>query len=292
MGTEVTVLAAPHEVEHATRAVGILFEVWEQRLSRFRADSELSQLNAAAGGWQDVSPLLHSILTASLQAARTTGGIFDPTILSALLEAGYDRTFEKLQPAPAPAPSKAPRRERPAGAWRKIELEASRVRLPAGVGLDFGGIAKGMAVDAAYEVLARRGLSGFAIDAGGDLRVHGHPAGLPFWTVAVETGGEDLTITIDHGALATSSTRGRRWTKGGREAHHLIDPRTGSPSTSGMVSATVAAAPCAEAEVAAKVALILGAGAGPGFLAARNLDGLLCQAGGDQIRVGNWPAAT
>ena len=286
MGTEITVLAPSAEVEHGARAVSSLFQEWDQCLSRFKPESELSCLNRGAGGWVTVSPLLMSVLEESLRAAQGSGGIFDPTILNALIDAGYDRTFKELKPQPARLG-----RGRPAGAWRKIEVEADRVRLPAGAGLDFGGIAKGMAVDAAHDLLLGRGLPGFAIDAGGDLRIHGAPPGVPTWRVAVETAAGDLTVSLEQGALATSSVLGRRWLSGGREAHHLIDPRTGEPSSSGVVSATAAASTCAEAEVAAKVALLLGSGAGPLYLRSRHLDGLLSLADRSLLRIGNWPEA-
>ena len=73
-----------------------MFEETERALSRFLAESELSALNRSAGRPFRASPLLLQAVTAALAAARETDGLFDPTVLNALLEAGYDRSFELL----------------------------------------------------------------------------------------------------------------------------------------------------------------------------------------------------
>ena len=290
MGTEVTVLAPPGAVTEASERVAALFAAWEASLSRFRPESELSQLNASGSG--EVSELLLSVLEAAIAAARRTHGVFDPTLLPHLVAAGYDRDFKMLdagRPAPAAAPS-APA----TGAWRGIEIdrERRRVRLPAGAGLDLGGIAKGMAVDAASAELDRVGLPYHAVDAGGDLVVKGTPAGLECWPVGVEVGeGEEIVVGLHVGALATSSVLGRRWQIGGEERHHLIDPRTGVPARTSVTSVTAAAPTCETAEVAAKAALILGAEFGAPILASLASAGLLVLDSGRRLRVGPWPEA-
>jgi thiamine biosynthesis lipoprotein len=258
MGTTVTITAGRRRFDRIAGSVRRLFEEREARFSRFRPDSELSEVNASAGAWTRVSPDFLALLRLALEGAAESGGLFDPTVLPALNTAGYDRDFKHLSaptrpPDPAPVPI-------PQGSWREIEIEGDRVRLPESVMLDFGGIAKGWTVDAAAEKAADAS-SWALVEAGGDLRVAGEPpaggvdAGVesPF-----DPGSNVLVLWLSHGALATSSTTTRTWGPG---LHHLIDPRTWRPATTGVVQATAWAPTCAEAEVRAKWALLAGSAA-------------------------------
>ncbi len=123
------------------------FEVWEDRLSRFRPESELSRLNAAAGMPQPVSGVLWDVVQKSVEAARVTGGLVSPAVAPALEAAGYDRSFEAIGSVaslPAHTPSPTPD-------WRRLRMDrrARTICLPPGVRLDLGGIAKGWAADRA-----------------------------------------------------------------------------------------------------------------------------------------------
>ncbi len=286
MGTEVSVLV-PDSCRTLVTDARRLFTTWEERLTRFSSTSELSRLNAAAGTAVPASPILYRVVAAALDAAAATGGLFDPTLLPQLRAAGYDRTFVEL-PADRPASAYPPE---PGGAWRDIELgqAAHTVRLPEGAALDLGGIAKGMAVDAALRRLVELGAPAAAVDAGGDLAVHGLPPGLDGWPAVVETGHGQVTLSLRSGALATSTVGRRRWRQGGEVQHHLIDPRTGRPADTAVWSATVAAGTCARADVAAKMALLLGDGPGQAFLRSVGLAGLLTMVDGTRQRVGDWP---
>jgi FAD:protein FMN transferase len=206
-------------------------------------------------------------------------------------------------PSAAPA-SAAPAHTAPAhaaavaaaagGGWRRIELDprTRTVTIPAGVGVDLGGIAKGMAVDAAIERLRGSGVRAAMVSAGGDLRVHGLSEGLASWPIAVDGGHGPVTVALTHGSLATSGIAKRRWRQGAVERHHLVDPRDGRPSSSGLWSVTVAAAICGQAEVAAKTAFILGPRAAIEFLERKGLAGLLVGRSGASWRCGSWPAVT
>ena len=287
MGTTVTVIAPEGAADEAAARTADLFETWEASLSRFRPDSELSCLNASSGRETSVGPLLLDVVETALRAARATDGLFDPTLLRPLVAAGYDRTFEDV-PADGPDDAADPGFT---GGWRQVGVDRRRgtVTLPAGAGIDVGGIAKGMAVDAAVADLGALGLSPVAVDAGGDLAVRGLPPGLPAWPVQVEfPEGRDRVVAIAGGALATSSVGRRRWTRGGQERNHLIDPRTAVPVASDAWSATVAADTCARAEVAAKVALLLGSDAAGAFLVRHGLTGLFVRRDGTQLAMGTW----
>lgn len=259
------------------------FREVERRLTRFNSGSELSQLNAAAGSWREVSPLLFDALAEGVWAAQASDGLFDPTLLAVLEALGYDRDFSALnrqRVAPGGrslwvgAAGAAP------GAWRGIELDAAnqRVRLPYGARIDLGGIAKGWAADVALERF-------FApedhalINVGGDMRARGGPEEGGVWPVALGASEEALgadpqslpVVTLGAGGLAVSGARDRWWRHDGVRQHHLIDPRTGRPARlwideddddlagePQLMAAAAFAPTAAHAEVAAKVAILRG----------------------------------
>jgi thiamine biosynthesis lipoprotein len=287
MGTTVSVLV-PEESAAESGAVEALFGQWNATFSRFDPDSELSLLNGAAGRPCPVSDLMFDVLTTARQAAEATNGLFDPTLLRPLESIGYDRDFADLEvgvPGASPA-SRTPR----TGGWRRLRLVKSgrTAELPVGVGLDLGGLAKGMAVDAAISGLATRGVRAAAVDAGGDLAVLGLPARQEAWSIAIEGPDRDRTVSLRAGALATSSTARRRWRQGDVVRHHLIDPRTALPSTSDLWSASVAAPTCTQAEVAAKAAFLLGPAEGSRFLVQHGLVGLFMASDGTDQLAGAW----
>lgn len=293
MGTELVVLA-PTSAPAAGPTVRDLFADWEQRFSRFRPDSELTRVNGAAGRTVQVSPLFAEVTRVALAAAAATDGLFDPTLEHRLVALGYDRTFAELPGDRPTGPTEVGATAGSTGAWRLVELDAAAgtVRLPTGVGLDFGGLAKGMAVDAALAALVASGADSVAVDAGGDLAVHGRPPGAEAWSIVLDEVPGRPVIGLAAGALASSSIGRRRWRANGTERHHLLDPRTGRPAASGIRAVTVAAPDCRRAEVACKAALLLGVAAAPAFLERHGLAGLLVADTGEVIAVGRWPGGT
>ena len=289
MGTEVAVLAPAGRAAEAAGRARRLFEDWERRLSRFRPDSELSRLNANPGRPVPVGQLLYRVLATALAAARATGGVYDPTMAHQLERLGYDRSFERVPAAALARPAAGP-----GGGWRQLRLDpaARLVTLPPGVGVDLGGIAKGMAVDAAVEDLVAAGLGPVMVNAGGDLRVGGRPPGGGDWWIVIDGPRGRLRVPLAAGALATSGTARRRWSQGGEPRHHLLDPRTGEPAWTGLWSVTAVAGSCAEAEVAAKVAFVLGHDAGTELLGRLGLAGLFAGEDGHWWPAGAWPAWT
>ena len=280
MGSDAHVIVGggpPGGAERARRRIDDL----ERRWSRFLPDSELSELTRRAGEWVTLSPDSRFLVERALEAWRLTVGRFDPTVLNALIEAGYDRTFEELVKG---GTRRGPRgAEPPLGQAAEnarivsaagIEIDGNRVRLPAGVGFDPGGIGKGLAADLVVAETLAAGAAGACVNLGGDLRVAGEPPdGRPSadspsaeppaaWTVAVEhpSAPEPLALLgLRDGAVATSTTLRRRWTAAdGQERHHLIDPWTGAPSTSDLTLAAVVAAEAWAAEVLAKAVLLRG----------------------------------
>ncbi|MFI5255247.1 MAG: FAD:protein FMN transferase [Candidatus Limnocylindrales bacterium] len=290
MGTQVSLLLPSDRASEAT-AIEDLFGAWDAACTRFDPGSELSRLNAAGGRSRAVNHLLFEVLWTARQAAEATDGLFDPTLLRSLEAAGYDRDFTLLVDDPSTEAPEGPLP--PTGGWRRLELDRERMtaRMPAGVGLDLGGLAKGMAVDAAIAYLVTRGVNVAAVDAGGDLAVLGRPPGHDAWPIAVEAPDGTRTVSLAAGALATSSIARRRWRQAGAVRHHLIDPRTGAPSTVALWSVSVAAATCAQAEVGAKAVFLLGLEAGSRFLAAHGLTGLFLLPDGSDQHAGAWASS-
>jgi len=164
--------------------------------------------------------------------------------------------------------------------WRDVyvDAETSTIILPRGCGLDLGGIGKGWTADRGAERLSR--FNDYAVDAGGDIFVSGTQFDGRRWTVAVEDPFNQecdiFTITVRDRAVATSTIARRHWPVAGTDQHHLIDPRTGLPSKSGVISATVVANSVVCADVLAKVALLLGPDLGLRFLEGQpDAEGLL-----------------
>lgn len=291
MGTEVKVLLCGRRRDAAAEAfdhVARLFERCEHRLSRFRPDSELSALNRSQGREFEASAVLFSAVRAAVRAAEETDGVFDPTLIDALERFGYDRPFEQIKPPAGPIVATPA-----AGRYRGIRLEPDRrsIMLPEGVRIDLGGIGKGWMVDEAQRVLAPFGNA--LIDAGGDIAALGDAPGYRGWVVGVEhplRPSEDVAvICLRNRAVATSSVMRRRWAGSTGVFHHLIDPRSGAPTTSDVVAATVVAPRAREADVAAKVALILGAEEGQRYIE-RHPDtaAILVRASGEVIRSGQF----
>ena len=258
MGTSVALITAEEDVdpegfERAALLVEREFSEQEERFSRFLPDSELSRVNRSEVRTIHVSESFAALVGLALRSAADTDGFFDPTVLPALVAAGYDRSFEEL----IVSARQVLRPAAPTGRWREIRLDGDALTLPEGVALDLGGIAKGWTADRAARCVATL-LPWGIVDAGGDMRAIGHlpPEGVE---VAVEHPSdprvEVLRLELTDGALATSSTVRRSW---GPNLHHLIDPRTGRPAVTDVVQATVWEDTCAGAEVRAKAALLRG----------------------------------
>jgi FAD:protein FMN transferase len=247
MGTDIELLVRPSNGggSDVFDAVEAEFERLEQIMSRFRFDSELSQLNRTAA--LDVSAELAHVIELALAAREQTAGRFDPCVHDALVAAGYDRTFAEV------APDGADTAELGSICGGGVSVDGCRVELEDGAKLDLGGIGKGYAAERAADILAATGPC--LVDAGGDVAVRGGHV----WPVGVETGEGIVTLALDRGALATSGSDRRRWRRNGEERHHLIDPRTGRSAESDVVRVTVFADDAVQAEVLAKLLYLAGA---------------------------------
>jgi len=232
-------------------------------LSRFRDDSELTEINrrAGTGAVAEVSWRMRTALAAMHRAGRLTGGRFDASVLGDLERLGEHGADLAARPGPM-GRARGGTSEDDARAPQSLE-RPSRVNVPA-VPLDSGGIGKGLAlrwaIARASAVDARAAL---LLDAGGDVVVGGRfrSGG---WRVGIEdptdpAGPPVVVVNVDRGAVATSSVGVRNWTApDGRRVHHLLDPRTGEPARTGLIAVTVAGPDPAWAEVWTKALFLAG----------------------------------
>lgn len=230
-----------------------LFRSVEARLSRFLPDSELCRLNDCSGRETRVSWMMFDVLGRSLGLHRETGGVFDPAVLPALERAGYDRSFEQVKRTANAVPADAGREQFSISQLR-LDFQRKTVTAPEGLRIDLGGIGKGYAVDAAASVLEPA--RDFLVNAGGDIFASGAGPDGDGWLVGVtEPHNFDVYVSLvrlHDEALATSTTAVRRWQRGGRLLHHLIDPRTQKPAEPGVLSVSVIALTAVQANVYAR----------------------------------------
>jgi len=220
------------------------------RVTRFSERSELALLNRAAADWVDISPEMEELLREALRAFELSAGLVNAAVLPSMLAIGYTRTLaEGVTTATLSDAHPAP------PLTDVLTVRLGRARLERGCGLDLGGIAKGWMAD---RLAAQLGANVLA-NIGGDLRAAGPGPKGDGWPVGF--GG--VTVMLRDQGAATSSVRRRRW----GELHHLIDPRTGLPSTSELQEVSVVAATGCDAEVVAKTALLLGPGLAPSYCA-------------------------
>jgi thiamine biosynthesis lipoprotein len=235
---------------------------FERSLSRFDLDSELARFNADAGSRVAVSPLLAELLRVCLDASALSDGLVNAACLPALIEAGYDRSFTELRRDTMTG--KRPSRSMEVPALPDVlEVGEGWARLAHECSIDLGGVGKGWLADRLCERFDNA-----AINLGGDIRARGEGPQGRGWDVALCDG---RTVTVRDAGIATSGISGRRWPGG----HHLIDPRTGVPASTGITAVSVIAANALRAEVLAKGACLIGASAAGSWLQAR---GAACHA--------------
>ena len=296
LGTTIAVGAAdPVALPEVIAVVRAEVDACDRACSRFQDDSELSRINSGER-LPAVSEWLCDATATALDAARATDGLVDPTIGQCLIDLGYDRTFDLIDPS---TPLVVTATHVPA--WRQVNVDraARRVTVPARVRLDLGATAKALCADRAAAHAARLTGTGVLISLGGDIAVAG-PAPAGGWVVRVTdrsdadpagpgTREPGQTVSISVGGLATSGTAARRWARAGAVVHHLVDPRTGRPAAETWRTVSVAAPSCVAANTASTAAMILGAEA-PDWLRRHGHDSRLVSPAGDVVRTGGWPA--
>jgi thiamine biosynthesis lipoprotein len=253
--------------------------------NRFREDSEISLLNASHGDVR-VSEVLAWALSAARRASELTGGLCDPTVYDSLVALGYDRDYDSLGVL-----EDTPAHVRPAPGFAAIGFDevARRVHKTPAWRLDLGASAKALLADLVASDVAPTG--GVIVEVGGDVSARGRGEEGP-WVVGVaETlniTGDEPRITLENGALATSSNDVRTWRRGEEVVGHIIDPRTGRSALSPYRAVTVLDADCVGANAFATAALLWGEDAG-WHIAQAGRGARLVRRDGVVEVVGAWP---
>ena len=213
-----------------------------------------------------VSETFWDVLNLSLQTEHTSQGLVTPAVLNALETAGYSKDFDLIRSGGFQIDQEFTSK---ASLDDLIMIEEEKlVLLPKGLRLDFGGVAKGWAAQKVVDKLQKYGPA--LMDAGGDIMsgsalLDGNP-----WPIAIADPfhpDDDLEMLYLAGeGVATSGQDYRFWNLNGTRMHHIIDVRTGRPAESDVFSVTVVAPDVIQAEMAAKVVLILGSEAGLSWL--------------------------
>ncbi|HTO51788.1 MAG TPA: FAD:protein FMN transferase [Myxococcota bacterium] len=264
----------------------------EQSFSSFDPKSELSALNRAAGrGPQRVSSALLRLTADSLALSTETDGSFDVTVgpLVALWKAASDS--QRLPPAAELLAARA----RVGGAGVAVDAAAGTVELRrAGASLDFGGIAKGWALDRAGERLRAAGVTRALLSFGeSSILAIGSAPGWDGWGIALTdaSGAFAGTVELRDVSLSTSGSLGQYVEIEGRRYGHVIDPRSGEPLSRARV-AVVLAADGAQAEALSKALLILGEQAGVAKVESAGAQGLLLDESGAHVETAGWAGAS
>jgi FAD:protein FMN transferase len=210
---------------------------------------------------------------------------------------GYDRDFALL-PTASSDPIALPR-QITGHSWREIDLQVKNpdsplspaiVTLPPGCSLDLGATGKAWASDLlAYSIHEATGAD-VIISLGGDIRALGTTPWPITITETLDQPGAEVHSSLTEGGLATSTTMGRRWVRGGRERHHLLDPRTGEPTAGPWRTVSAFGPSAAAANTAATAAIVAGADA-LDWLTTREVPARLIAQDGSVDHTQNWPGA-
>jgi len=223
-------------------------------------NSVIGKINTSTD-WVDLDEETFVLLDAALKFSQITDGAFDPTLGDLIRLWGFDRISEKT-PTKIPSSKEIEEILRHCGV-DKVELDSRmrRIRLKDGATLDLGGIAKGYALDRAYQIAKEvdSNCTGF-VEAGGDIRILGPKFGSRPWVIGVRDPRKaDSAITyiyLKEGAVATSGDYERYFTVNGVRYHHIFDPRTGYPAV-GAQSVTVVARDATTADVLSTAGFVM-----------------------------------
>jgi len=293
MNTDIVIdlmLTTDHDAQKLLHQAALFFLQVDYKLSRFRSDSELAQLNRKRQ--MIVSPMLFEVVQYAIEAYKNTDGLFNPLLGQAINHAGYSCTFDDIGTGNMRHAPKSPQLK-PLNTTLhtpdhiQLDVETHQITLLNHALLDLGGIAKGWAVDRVFENLTQYGEC--CVNAGGDIRAsatYNFTSPNSGWQIDLESpfeaGRSLIQFNLQQQAVATSGISRRWWYFNGQMQHHLIDPRTQHPSQNELLSVTVIADNTVAAEIATKTAFVLGKNEGWAWLKTCNFPALMV------LRDGAW----
>lgn len=225
--------------EQLNQAVEQLYH-WEDLWSATDENSEIWAVDHSGGEWVSLSEETAELLFQALELCRLTGGALDLTAYSAVKAWGFT-TGEYRVPGEAEQSALA---EGIDYTQVELDLDGRRVRLPAGMELDLGAVAKGYAGARLAERLREQGVTSALLNLGGNVQtVGGKPDGSP-WSVGVQDPASEqvdnlLAIQVVDQAVVTSGSYQRYFQQDGQTYWHILDPKTAAPARTGLASVTV-----------------------------------------------------
>jgi len=259
---ELCVVASADDFKSLIGKIEQSAENFEKRFSRFDEFSELSKINNKITQEIKISEEMLKVLLKSKEAYQMTAGIFDPTIYNVLRASGYDKSFDSITNSDAYINEQF---ELKKYSFKELIIneKTKSIKLPVGMKIDLGGIAKGYWVDQMKELLDQD-CSSYWLSAGGDIFFRGVNESSENWQVALQNPlklDENLlylNISEEGYGVATSGVTKRQGIKNGKKWSHLIDPRQNTRVKNTVLAVTVIAKSTTDADVMAKTVLILG----------------------------------
>lgn len=272
MGTTYTVVAYKRGIvfeQPVADAVADRLKSFSKLFSTYDNESEISKINSLLGvGGMSISDPFYTMFELGDWLYRKTGGAWDGSILPLLSVWGFGPSSERVPSRPNDSVLRVAKSQVGWDKWQVKRVKKSKgwsgttttrtlYRSVPDAQLDFNSIAKGYGVDLIAEELESRGFQSYFVEIGGEVRVKGVKPSLAPWRVGLQTplanrkSGEYFRIlAVSNVAVATSGSYLNYWTDGvtGRRYSHLMDPRTGDPTISSVISATVIATDCAKAD--------------------------------------------
>jgi thiamine biosynthesis lipoprotein len=258
---------------------------FEERFSRFIKTSELTYFNQRAGQKTKLSSAFIELLSEAKKLSLITNEIYNPFILPALQQSGYmvswNNDFEAIDYS-----------DRKVFSANEIEIGDSWAKIPESSAIDFGGIGKGYLLDQLHQFLLGEDLEGYWVSLGGDIICNGYDLDKTDWVVAVQdakslhkTAGKISSSDGQFTAIATSGITKRKGVKDGKAWHHIIDPRTGEPAKTDILTITITASSATEADVFCKCILIEGTESADSFIAKALIQSYLVQLSSDRATI-------
>jgi thiamine biosynthesis lipoprotein len=259
LGTVITISAYTDADAVFEACFDVIADV-DRRMTNNSPDSEISRVNQNAGNAETVvSPDTRELLSLALDISRASGGAFDVSVGAVTSLWKEDGTFARL-------PDASELREKLSlVAFDDVLLPKNDSALLAreGMMLDLGGIAKGYACDRALEILKEGGVNGAFLDLGGNIYAHGTKENGAKWRIGVRypaVGDNSIAcvVEVSDKAVVTSGGYERYFERDGVIYHHILDPKTGYPADTGLLSVTVVAGSSVLADALSTACFVLG----------------------------------
>ena len=227
-----------YDDEGAIAELGRLCNRYDKLFDLYDSASDIARVNAAGGAPVEVDPETAAVIQAGVEWSAQSAGRFDITIGAVSTLWDFD---EGVRPADADIAAALPH-----VSWENVSVNGTTVQLadPAAK-LDLGGIAKGYIADKLAEALRERGVESALLSLGGNILAVGSKPNGSAWTVGIrdpnEPGGTKVvdTVTVRGCSVVTSGLYERTFEQDGQRYWHILDPRTGYPVETDVVSDTL-----------------------------------------------------